>query len=80
MKLEEICRVSKDKGIPDVSLLTPTELYDKEPHLKPGAIAALWIPGEGVLDSCLYGLLMAQHARKNGAQVSHWKRCHTQSY
>lgn len=68
-KLEDIYQSSLEKGVANVHRLPLFELYKREPNLKRGAYGALWIPGEAILDSCLYGLLMAHHAKKNGAQI-----------
>ncbi|KAK7115993.1 glycerol 3-phosphate dehydrogenase-like isoform X2 [Littorina saxatilis] len=68
-KLEEIQASSLAKGVTNVYHMSAPELYRKEPYLSRQADGALWIPGETVLEPCVYGLLLAHHARKNGAKI-----------
>ena len=68
-KLDEIRRSSHTKGVSNVFHLPCPELYRMEPCLNRHAEGALWIPGETVLEPNVYGVLLAHHAKKNGAKV-----------
>ena len=76
MSRQDEIRASSDaKGVHNVLHLPLPELYRKEPYLSRQAHGALWIPGETVLEPCVYGLLLAHHARKNGAKVCQCQLC-----
>ncbi|XP_076465299.1 glycerol 3-phosphate dehydrogenase-like isoform X2 [Babylonia areolata] len=68
-KLSEIRASSLKKGVEKVLELPLDDLYRREPNLSRQAQGALWIPEETVLEPCLYGLLLAHHARKHGNKI-----------
>ncbi|KAK7442575.1 hypothetical protein BaRGS_00040514 [Batillaria attramentaria] len=68
-KLEGIQSDALAKGVKDVFHLSLEDLYQKEPSLSRHAHGALWIPEESILEPCIYGLLLAHHAKNNGAKI-----------
>ena len=46
-----------------------SELYSKEPHLGAGAVGALHVPGETMVDPWLTPIVFAHHAKERGAKV-----------
>ena len=56
-------------GVMDVQTVTVDAIYQREPHLGPGALGGLLVPGEGIL--CTYGvpLACATQAVVNGAAL-----------
>ncbi|CAL1533306.1 unnamed protein product [Lymnaea stagnalis] len=68
-KLPLLKQQAHTAGVCDVDLMTEADLYKKEPHLKQVYKGALNVPGEGVIDSNLLGLIFAQHARMQGSKI-----------
>lgn len=58
------------KGVREIFPLSLKELYQQEPFLNKQAVQALWIPNETIVEPAVYGLLLAHHARYNGAKVN----------
>ncbi|GHB32383.1 FAD/NAD(P)-binding oxidoreductase [Streptomyces viridiviolaceus] len=50
-------------------LLGPAELYDREPHLGPGALGALHVPGESIICPWTTTLAYATQAVRNGVDL-----------
>ncbi|MBH2873459.1 NAD(P)/FAD-dependent oxidoreductase [Serratia marcescens] len=48
--LPAIVQQAHDNGVPDVAQIDAAELYRREPQLAPGALAAVEVPGESVID------------------------------
>ncbi|XP_012943891.1 uncharacterized protein MG039 homolog [Aplysia californica] len=53
----------------DISEVTASSLYKLEPALASGALGALHVPGECVVDSWLLGISYLHHAQMQGAKV-----------
>ncbi|KUN02831.1 FAD/NAD(P)-binding oxidoreductase [Streptomyces yokosukanensis] len=56
-------------GCPDTRLLGPGELYAREPHLGPGALGALHVPGESIVCPWTTTLAYATQAVRAGADL-----------
>ena len=54
-------------GDDDISLVEREEFYRREPHLGPGALGGLFVPGEGILCTYTLPLAFATQAVLNGA-------------
>lgn len=54
-------------GRGNVHRVSASEVYNLEPHLGPGAVAGLVVPGEGIIDPFSMPLALAYDARLNGA-------------
>ncbi|MGW0816626.1 FAD-dependent oxidoreductase [Streptomyces viridiviolaceus] len=50
-------------------LLGPADLYDREPHLGPGALGALHVPGESIICPWTTTLAYATQAVRNGVDL-----------
>ncbi|MEO7041339.1 MAG: FAD-dependent oxidoreductase [Gemmatimonadaceae bacterium] len=61
-------RTYSDFGI-EAETLSPTQLADAEPHLRPGLAGALRVPGDGVIYPPNAALALVQRAIKNGAEL-----------
>ncbi|MCX4766649.1 FAD-dependent oxidoreductase [Streptomyces sp. NBC_01275] len=53
----------------EARLLGPAELYDREPHLGPGALGALHVPGESVICPWTTPLAYATQAVRHGVHL-----------
>ncbi|SNX65453.1 glycerol-3-phosphate dehydrogenase [Streptomyces sp. TLI_55] len=53
----------------ETRLLGPTELYDREPHLGPGALGALHVPGESIICPWTTTLAYATQAVRHGVDL-----------
>ncbi|MFI1164415.1 FAD-dependent oxidoreductase [Streptomyces sp. NPDC020801] len=53
----------------DTRIIGPGELYAREPHLGPGALAALHVPGESILCPWTTALAYATQAVRGGADL-----------
>ncbi|MGC0328311.1 glycerol-3-phosphate dehydrogenase [Streptomyces sp. SAI-170] len=53
----------------DTGLLGPAELYAREPHLGPGALGALHVPGESIVDPWTTTLAYATQAVRHGVDL-----------
>lgn len=79
-KLPAIVTQAHANGVADVRSITPNELYLRERHLAPGALGAVLVPGEHVIDAwsapLAYVLQAMAHgaAVRRGAQVTGGKR------
>ena len=61
-------RVYADHGIA-AETLSPAQLADAEPHLRPGLAGALHVPGDGVVYPPTAALALLQRAIANGAEL-----------
>lgn len=68
-QLPAVITKCSNAGFHDVSQLSVSQLYQREPCLNGNALGALWIPGEAVTDPWLLPVLLAHDARKKGAQL-----------
>ncbi|MEV2213307.1 FAD-dependent oxidoreductase [Streptomyces sp. NPDC050997] len=53
----------------DTRVIGPAELYDREPHLGPGALAALHVPGESIVCPWTTTLAYATQAVRHGVDL-----------
>ncbi|WP_405846826.1 FAD-dependent oxidoreductase [Streptomyces sp. NBC_01518] len=53
----------------DTRLIDPPELYEREPHLGPGALGALHVPGESVICPWTTTLAYATQAVRHGVEL-----------
>lgn len=56
-------------GVADAVELDPAALYSREPHLAPGALGAVLVPGEHVIDAWSAPLAYAHQALAHGATI-----------
>jgi glycerol-3-phosphate dehydrogenase len=83
-KLPGIVAQAHANGVADVHPITPAELYACEPHLAPGALGAVLVPGEHVIDAWSAPLAYAMQAISHGSEVrrttrvdgGHWQGNH----
>ena len=68
-KLPGIVALAHANGVADVHQIAPSELYVREPNLAPGALGAVLVPGEHVIDAWSAPLAYALQAISNGAEV-----------
>jgi len=68
-KLPDIVARAHANGVTGVRPLTPEQLKAKHPHLGDSAIAALFVPGEYIIDPWSAPLAYALQAVENGAQI-----------
>ena len=55
--------------ISNVSVVSASDIYRTEPSLSKGALSALHVPDEAIVDSNLLGVCFAHHARRLGSKV-----------
>lgn len=67
--LPNIKKKAANIGITDTYEMSLSELYSKEPHLGAGAVGALHVPGETMVDPWLTPIVFAHHAKERGAKV-----------
>ena len=67
-RLDTLAVQAKENGCGDVHPVTVDELYSREPHLGPGAMGALAIPGEGIVCPFTTPLAFATEALANGVR------------
>ena len=67
--LSKVLAESFDAGDTHARKLNPNEVGGLEPNVSPLCVGAVHIPGEIVLDSWLYSIALAAHARENGATI-----------
>jgi glycerol-3-phosphate dehydrogenase len=60
---------AKQNGVADVCLIAADEVYRLEPHLGPGALGGMFVPGEHVLCTYTVPLACATQAVVNGATL-----------
>ncbi|WP_405975330.1 FAD-dependent oxidoreductase [Streptomyces sp. NBC_00988] len=53
----------------DTRLIAPSELYEREPHLGPGALGALHVPGESIICPWTTTLAYATQAVRHGVDL-----------
>ncbi|MEV5349958.1 FAD-dependent oxidoreductase [Streptomyces achromogenes] len=67
--LPRLARKAEHNGCHDTALLGPEELYTREPHLGPGALGALHVPGESVICPWTTTLAYATQAVRAGTDL-----------
>ena len=67
--LPRLCEKAHQNGELDVHLIGPDEVYQMEPHLGPGALGGMVVPGEGILCTFTVPLACATQAAVNGVML-----------
>ena len=67
--LPSLLEKAHQNGDADVHLVTVEEIYRREPHLAPGALGGMFVPGEGVLCTYTLPLAYATQAVLNGVTL-----------
>lgn len=67
--LANVLAESLDAGDTHARKLSPHDVGLLEPNISPLCVGAVHIPGEIVLDSWLFSIALAAHARENGAAI-----------
>ena len=67
--LPDLFARARQNGVSDVRLVSAAEVYQLEPQLNPGALAALLVPGESILCTFTLPLALATQAVINGAAL-----------
>lgn len=67
-KLASIAQQAHRNGVTDVDLIDAAALRQREPHLAEGALGAVAVPGEYVVDPWSAPLAYARQAQANGAR------------
>ncbi|WP_432154281.1 NAD(P)/FAD-dependent oxidoreductase [Streptomyces tricolor] len=67
--LPRLAEKAERNAYPDTALLGPAELYAREPHLGPGALGALHIPGESIICPWTTTLAYATQAVRAGVDL-----------
>ncbi|MEU9171269.1 FAD-dependent oxidoreductase [Streptomyces sp. NPDC048420] len=67
--LPRLAEKAERNDYPDTRLIGPAELYDREPHLGPGALGALHVPGESIICPWTTTLAYATQAVRNGVDL-----------
>lgn len=68
-KLPGVVQQAHTSGVTDVYQITREELREREPYLSQDALGAVCIPGEGIVDSWLFPIMMAHNAKQQGAEI-----------
>jgi glycerol-3-phosphate dehydrogenase len=68
-QLPQILARAHGNGVTDATLLDPAALRAREPHLAPGALGAVLVPGEHVIDAWSAPLAYAHQALAHGAAI-----------
>lgn len=64
--LPKLFEKAQQNGVSDVRLINSDEVYSMEPHLGPGALGGMFVPGEGILCTFTVPLACATQAVVNG--------------
>ncbi len=64
--LPKLFEKAHQNGVMDVQLISANEVYKMEPHLGPGALGGMVVPGEGILCTFTVPLACATQAVVNG--------------
>lgn len=68
-KLPSLIDKAKRNGVSDVSMLTPDEIKDREPHLREGVAGGFEVPGEALIDPWWTAHAYLLQALANGASL-----------
>lgn len=66
-ELDGLKAKAEANGIVDTRILDPDEVRNREPHLGPGLLGALDVPGESIIDPWSVSIAFAREALGNGA-------------
>lgn len=66
--LPGIIEQAHQNGVMDVELLSPAEVYQREPNLAAGALGGVIVPGEGIIDPWSAPLAYMTQGVKHGGQ------------
>lgn len=69
VRLEDTLKIAHANGIGDAQPLAPELIYAREPGLAPGALGAVLLPGEHIMDPWSAPLAYLQQAVSNGAEL-----------
>jgi len=69
LALPALLEKAHQNGDTDARLASAEELYQREPHLIPGALGALFVPGESILCTFTLPLALATQAVLNGVNL-----------
>ncbi|MDO8752901.1 MAG: FAD-dependent oxidoreductase, partial [Anaerolineales bacterium] len=58
-----------ENSVMDVEIISPEEIYKREPHINQGALGGLLVPGEGILCTFSVPLAFAYQAVLNGVEL-----------
>ena len=67
--LPKLLEKAHQNGVTDVRLINTDEAYKLEPHLGPGALGGMFVPGEGILCTFTVPLACATQAVVNGVTL-----------
>ncbi|MEV0642522.1 FAD-dependent oxidoreductase [Streptomyces sp. NPDC050619] len=67
--LPRLAEKAERNEYPDTRLIEPAELYEREPHLGPGALGALHVPGESIICPWTTTLAYATQAVRHGVDL-----------
>jgi L-2-hydroxyglutarate oxidase LhgO len=67
--LPSLLEKAHKNGDTDVYLISQEEVYQREPHLGPGALGGMFVPGEGILCTFTIPLACATQAVVNGVKL-----------
>ncbi|MBF0359859.1 MAG: NAD(P)/FAD-dependent oxidoreductase [Oligoflexia bacterium] len=67
--LEKFKRWGEECGVPGMKILNESEVHQYEPSLSTDVIGALYAPTAGVVNPYEFVFLLAQNAKKNGAEI-----------
>ncbi|WP_329342145.1 FAD-dependent oxidoreductase [Streptomyces sp. NBC_00663] len=67
--LPRLAEKAERNGHKETRLIDRAELYEREPHLGPGALGALHVPGESIICSWTTTLAYATQAVRNGVDL-----------
>lgn len=76
-KLPELVAKAHKAGATNVKQITASDLLEKEPHLSPNALGAVYVPGESIVDPWRIPITLAQIAIAQGATLL--TSCHVTS-
>jgi glycerol-3-phosphate dehydrogenase len=68
-RLQPIFETAQANGVTDVEILAPEKIYAREPHLAPGALGAVLVSGEHIIDPWSAPLAYLRQAVSNGAEL-----------
>ena len=67
--LPALQKKAHENGVMDVEIITPEEIYQREPNINQGALGGLFVPGEGILCTFTVPLAYATQAVVNGVEL-----------
>ncbi|MBR2861739.1 MAG: NAD(P)/FAD-dependent oxidoreductase [Clostridia bacterium] len=55
-------------GVPDITVLSAEEVFEREPNVSREVVCALWAPSAGIISPWEYAIAFAETANKNGTE------------